>query len=168
MKLFSINDNVSGGQIIGIKYSLPNGQQKILENRISLEAMSHISPQQLACQLRNNAEQDIRRNMATTSPTNSPYAQLLGLAQGNLGNNTLMQQTAWNTLTTATSSSDWGSSIDSQIYAYAHSFPTQINNVVNKFVKFFRLAEECVITEGSKFVEPLDELRVKVAKWLNR
>jgi len=36
-----------------------------------------------------------------------------------------------------------------------------------KFMKFFRINKEVKIAEGAEVHEPLDELRLKVARWLN-
>lgn len=34
-------------------------------------------------------------------------------------------------------------------------------------IRFFRINEKAEMAEGEKFIEPLDELRLKVAKWLH-
>lgn len=38
----------------------------------------------------------------------------------------------------------------------------------NRLIKFFRINEADVVEEGSKGKEPLDELRIKVARWLDK
>lgn len=37
-----------------------------------------------------------------------------------------------------------------------------------KHIRFFRINNEIEIPEGGTFEEPLDELRLKVARWLRR
>lgn len=44
-------------------------------------------------------------------------------------------------------------------------FPPAVINPIKKIIKFFRINE--AVHEGME-LEPLDELRIKVAKWLKR
>ena len=37
----------------------------------------------------------------------------------------------------------------------------------NRIDKFFRINKSCRLEEGDKFEEPLDELRIETARWLN-
>ena len=57
-------------------------------------------------------------------------------------------------------------------WAYMNPIPaswgTQIIQQTKKMIKFFRVNEEVKIEEGGLLADPLDALRLKVARWLNK
>lgn len=65
---------------------------------------------------------------------------------------------------------DMSTSTQQQSYQYYMQCPPAwsdpIVNAIRK-VKFWRLNKVVEMNEGAKFEEPLDELRLKVARWLN-
>jgi len=97
------------------------------------------------------------------------YSNLYGVdvaSQGSLGN------TIWTGTTSSTSSS--GTTYTGMWMDEANSIdPDMINSILDRTAKkpratvFAALNETRKYHEGDKFVDPIDELRVKVHKWLN-
>lgn len=110
-------------------------------------------------------------------PTGDPYPSVYGLLSSAIGNGiegtVNSQQGYW-----GTQQAQMQQGI--QQYQYQSATTNAVPNygsgwTVNPFIgiqklvhKFFRINKEIQFTEGALFEEPLDELRLKVAKWLNK
>jgi len=54
-----------------------------------------------------------------------------------------------------------------QAYQSLPSYDFHFPSVTDRIIRFFRINKAVEMYEGQKVEEPLDELRVKVATWLN-
>lgn len=76
------------------------------------------------------------------------------------------------TITTGTTTTNadqqcyyWGNDNSLQLQPQMSSV---VNKMQNKLIEFFRINYSFFGKEGNSLEEPLDELRIKVAKWLKR
>lgn len=103
--------------------------------------------------------------------------QQLSAALGGLSNligysdntgNTQVSTTDWTTTATGTEATvNWQQLVPQYTHQqYTNGFSVQ--QPTSPTVTYKRLSNDCVHHAGQNFIEPLDELRVNVAKWLNR
>jgi len=57
--------------------------------------------------------------------------------------------------------------IEQSLQQYVPLYPSPLPTPRHRLIKFFRINEKVELSEGEMIKEPLDELRIKVAKWLN-
>lgn len=71
---------------------------------------------------------------------------------------------SWTTTTDSTGYYTLGG--DNTIQQSWSQVPYQAVQAVGKIIKFFRLNKECEAIEGLEVPDPIDRLRIKVARWL--
>jgi len=93
-------------------------------------------------------------------PSSSSYGWQPGMAiPTNDLNITTATLGAWQDLATAQQQQAY------QYYVQVPSWSNTVANVIRK-IKFWRVNKVIEMDEGAKFEDPLDELRLKVARWL--
>jgi hypothetical protein len=74
----------------------------------------------------------------------------------------------WDTAVTTTNATDTLSINSAQITgAWLDDAVERVKKPAKKLLKFFRVNQVVELEEGGKFDDPVDELRLKVARWLN-
>lgn len=72
MKLFSHKSADENSMVVGIRYQLPNGQERLIKQHLGVEAMEKMSPESVKNHLLHMAEADRRKHMGTNDGNYAP------------------------------------------------------------------------------------------------